>query len=358
MELTQINWTEGDRLFFKFRKGEKDRDSLRSSLVKNISLHYSVSKGSSRNSASSSVPLFLSISDVYYNEEEIGFFLDLDEILDFDDLVLTVNSVVVNLRSGVKLIVEMEENYRFADIERDETCLAGFKALESGNRESSEASESFEITLKQENSITMKSTNFGTVNVQSMFPLNQLSFQKPYNLEASSSEELVNIAISRGEYEEWLKLKGDKNWTTLMFVVREACSKLGEIERELKESNAVIREIALKNVSALSNAPSTSFPPPPPADPTCSLHPPNGCGSSQVDSRLALPEKTMRTPVPIKALPSLPLQKDSNLTEVIREMKELFQKVKDVREILTKVPESEIKIALSNKSSVYSLKKA
>ncbi len=356
MDLNQINWIDGDRLFFKFEKGEKDRNSLRSDLVKSISFHYSVSKGSSRNLCVNSVPFYLSVSEVFFNEEEVGFFVDLDEIPDLNDLVLTVNTITVNLRSGIKIVVDVEESYKLSEIERDETCSAGFTSTKSKRKGASEDTEDFEITLKQENSITMKSSKYGNFDAQTVFPLEQIPFQKTCGLEVSNAEELVNIAISKGEYQEWLKIKGEKSWTTLMFAVRDACTKLGEIERELKEANAIIREIALKNASALSNMPNKSFPSPPPTDPMCNLHPPNGWESSQSDNHPVLTEKTMRTPVPIKTLPSLPLQKDSNLTEVIREMKQLFQKVNDVKEILTKVPESEIKIALPNKSSVYALK--
>ncbi len=308
MELIQINWDENENLFLKFGKNEEEKRSILPENVKYINLQYNISRVNDNHYSSKSLPVLTSIKNPYYSENEIGLAIELDEIYNYNDLQIELMNLTIIFNSGKRNQLNIREKFPLSEIFINDACYLGFVNNSLKNKVNTE------ITIKEEKSITIKTS-------------------KPnYNKFSEDSEipgESISITISREEYNEWRKIKGNKSWSSIMYIIREAFNRLNNVDQELKEANAALREIALKN------ADHPLYSPPPLLNP-----PPKGQNDSSEPIRGPPKRKLAANPLSKPLL--LPNKDPHNLdihTAVIREMKEKFQKISNVKEILTEVPE-------------------
>lgn len=338
MELAQVNWDDQSKLFLKFQKGTEDRPLIHSSSVKSVNLRYSFLKGKNRDACVSSEPCLIAVNDIRFTDTEVGVAVELDEMPNVDDVRIKIEELTILLKSGDKLIVDINETYPLAEILVNDACYLDFA------ENIQEENASTEITIKQENSITIKTTNAPrkkknpiTQKNPKLLPMKEIGLQST----AENSGETRLITLSSDEYEEWEKLKGTKNWTTIMCSVREGFVRLSTLEQELKQANAVLREIALKNASALVS-PNLTYngvqmpmtPLPPPIPPSAHLNPPDVQTTAKVPKRILSSSPKALS----ECLSAVPPAELSNLNAVIKEMKEKFQNIANVKDILVKVP--------------------
>jgi hypothetical protein len=317
MELIQVNWDEYEHLFLKFKK---ENEKLNPYNVKRINLQYNIIKIDQNSRALKAPPFWFSTENAYFTEDAVGIAVELEEIQNYDSLQIELIKLKIVYKSGNIEHISINEKFPLAEIFTNDACYLDFPK----DQKIQIPKTSTEITFKQKQSIKITTMDL-------------VDFEKEYHPENKNrdSEELsvvsqdaFPIPISKENYEALMNIKGDKSWSALMFIIRELFVRLNYVEQELRESNATLREVALKNAEALCNRP--NYIPPPPPGPSQLMPPQSAIGPPK--RKLAIGTQTKL----ITDKSSISLQAH---TAVIKEMQEKFVKISNVKELLKKVPE-------------------
>jgi hypothetical protein len=251
----------------------------------------------------------------------MAFSIELDELINIEDLQINFVRIDVFLHSGQKEIISIGRGYYFSEIISDDSCYNNLIENKSNS-----------ISTKRIRNYQKKPQRKKVIDIT-----NNVKTQAIHDIQ-DTTEDKVSITISKSEYDEWKKIKGKKTWTNTFFKIREGFERLQSIEQELKVVNSTLREIALKNATALANpvhyvtAP-TQLHPPPNISPSISTH----------------NNRTLSKSPPINSIQNTNTLQNLNRgfkatqADIIREMKEKFSKIKNVKEMLSRVPEEELK---------------
>ncbi|MFX1427556.1 MAG: hypothetical protein ACFFBE_13960 [Promethearchaeota archaeon] len=132
MELFQVFWDDGKRLFLEFKKDDKENQFLLPEKIKRLSLKFSISKNISQNRFSNQPPYLVSIKKLYYSDESLCFSIDLNEVYGYDDLQIRILRLTVHMYSGQRIEYKFEEKFNVSDIWINEDCYDGFQSIELG----------------------------------------------------------------------------------------------------------------------------------------------------------------------------------------------------------------------------------
>ncbi len=323
MELIQINWDEQENLFLKFKKEPEEIAKFNSDTVNRINLQYKISKIDHNFQALKAPPFWFSTKNLYFSDNAMGIPLELEEIQNINSLQIELIKLKIIYKSGDIEQISINEKFPLENIFTNDACYLDFpkeqKILKSRS--------STEITIKEKKSI--KISTIDLIDYEKQY----LSKKHIENLDDFSliQKEIPPLPISEQNFEALINIKGDKSWSALTFIIRELFVRLNYVEQELKESNATIREIALKNAEALCNRPSIVAPPPP--NPPQLMQP----------TSLGPPKRSLASGSPKNLITDKSSTSLQAHTAVIREMQEKFIKISNIKELLTKVPEEVLK---------------
>ena len=132
MELFQVFWDEGKRLFLEFKKDERENQFLLPEKIKRLNLKFEISKTARQEIFSNQPPYLVSIKKLYYTEEYLCFSIDLDEIYGYDDLQIRILRLTVFMYSGQRIEYTFEEKFNISDIWINEDCYIGFHFIDLG----------------------------------------------------------------------------------------------------------------------------------------------------------------------------------------------------------------------------------
>jgi len=325
MQLLQLCWDERDQnnLLFKFEKDEIEQNDIVEESVEKVQIKFELLKKNDRSLQIIQEPFLISIRDIYFSANILAFSVKLDKLNDLEDLQIRIIRLTIFYYSGQREDIFINKIFQLTEITYDDGQFT--EIMEE------------EIIYEKKTRYSYKRrsvTNKGGYssknrNKPASDSSRAHSFESP--VRAQSGE--LRIPVSKHEFEKWFELKGDKPWDTTLFMVRKGFNKYQELEKDLKAANIALRKIALNKSSAPSapvylQAPpnhsnhSSQLPPyPPKVNKRCSLDNPN--------AQKVLGEK--------KDISLLNKQK-----EVMKEMKEKFERISDVKQLLKKVPEEEL----------------
>ncbi|MFX1377138.1 MAG: hypothetical protein ACFFA0_15135 [Promethearchaeota archaeon] len=130
MELFQVFWDDGKRLFLEFKKDERENQFLLPEKIKRLNLKFEISKNIKQDRFSNQPPYLVSIKKFYYSDEFLCFSIDLNEVYGYDDLQIRILRLTVFLNSGQRIEYTFEEKFKISDIWINEDCYAGFQFID------------------------------------------------------------------------------------------------------------------------------------------------------------------------------------------------------------------------------------
>ena len=133
MELFQVFWDEGKKLFLEFKKDEKENQFLLPEKIKRLNLKFEISKHVKQDRFFNQPPYLVSIKKLYYSDESLCFSIDLNEVYGYDDLQIRIVKLTVYLNSGQRIEYQFEEKFNISDIWINEDCYADFQYIDLGN---------------------------------------------------------------------------------------------------------------------------------------------------------------------------------------------------------------------------------
>lgn len=321
MELVQVNWDENADLFLKFQKDQDEIERIQPENIKNISVQYNLYKKA--NSLQKSPPFWFSTRKTFFSNDLMGVAIELEEIHNTGDVLIDLLSISIKYNSGKKEIFHINEEFPLEEIFIDSECYLDFPKPESKFNGSKN-----KITIKQKQSIKISTMELSDIKKISLLENNKSKQPIILNKDRVNSSDIITIDTINDP----TSLSEIRDLPALMFIMRETFSRLNIVEQELRETNATLREVALRNAEALSK---NSFSTHPSIPNQPSLVPPPSV-NAQPQRKLALG--------PPKSINSNSSSKSVQIrTEVIREMKSKFQNISDVKELLQKVPEDILK---------------
>jgi len=285
MELFQVFWDEGKRIFLEFKKDEHENQLLLPEKIKRVNLKFEISKEIRKDLFSNQPPYLVSIKKLYYSDEHLCFSIDLDEIYGYDDLQIRILRLTVLMYSGQRIEYKFEEKFNISDIGINEDCYAGFQFID----------------------LSIKKNQHNTFTREKVFQEVKTDFNNEKRESTVIYEKNSIKSISVDE--------------SIITMISESNRTLKTIENHLKNLNMTLQNMRLGNFSY--GAPARL---------------PNSSSESGIE-RLRVPTK----PVLIQS------QMSSSKLMVIKEMKTLFQQNVEkneffnVKEILKPLTEEELK---------------
>jgi hypothetical protein len=285
MELFQVFWDEGKRLFLEFKKEENENQFLLPEKIKRLNLKFEISKAIKQNLFSNQPPYLVSIKKLYYSDEHLCFSINLDEIYGYNDLQIRILRLTIFLNSGQRIEYKFEEKFNISDIGINEDCYAGLQFIDLG------------IKKNQHNTFTREKV-FQEVKTD-------FNNEKRESTVIYEKNSIKSISVDE----------------SIISMISESNRTLKNIENHLKNLNMTLQNIPVGNFSY--------------AGPT---RLPNSSLESGIE-RISVPTK----PALIQS------QMSSGKLMVIKEMKTIFQQniekneIFNVKEILKPLTEEELK---------------
>lgn len=335
MQLLQLCWEDQNRLLFKFQKDRDECQRLLPDTVKSMNLKFELLKVNERAPNIIQQPFLMSIKNIHFSANLFAFSIELDKLNDIENLKIKIIRLTIFYYSGDRDEIFINKSFQLSEIMYDDG--ESFEVMEEEVVYETKTRYSY----KKKTSINKKSDSnsetHSNENLQAKTSSRKIIKNRPRSSDISKNKR--KISISDSEYHKWLELKGDKTWDTTLFMVRQGFDELSNLKEEIKELNSTIKQIALNKSSAPTTpvylqAPAGSHGSP------AQLNPPPGSNSSaSVNKRYSLSEaNTTKVFRGEKDHKSMSVQ-----IEIMKEMKEKFESVGDVKELLSKVPEEEIK---------------
>jgi len=289
MELFQVYWDDQKRLFLEFEKAEDEREIFIPENIRYLNIQFEISKLLDQELFHRGDPILLSVKKIYYTYDLLSFPIDMDEFRGTDDLQIKLIQLIIQLHTGHKIEYNFAEKIRLSDLWINEDCYDGYQFEDLNSKKSMKS------TIKREKLIQEIQTDYRN-NIQ----------KKKIVIEKESIENISDIGADK---------------SSLISVIRENNQTLNVIANELKNLTAV-----LKNVSFNGGGPYLSQDSP--------IRTNNLSGIERIKSPPSRPA-LVAGGSPAKVM-------------VIREMKEVFQKVTEnnsefnIRRILKPMSEEEL----------------
>ncbi|MFW9942710.1 MAG: hypothetical protein ACFFFT_16860 [Candidatus Thorarchaeota archaeon] len=285
MELFQVFWDEGKRLFLEFKKDENEDQFLLPEKIKRLNLKFEISKAIKQDLFSNQPPYLVSIKKLYYSDEHLCFSIDLNEIYGYNDLQIRILRLTVFLSSGQRIEYKFEEKFNISDIGINEDCYAGFQFID----------------------LSMKKSQHSTFTREKVFQEVKTDFN---NEKRESTVIYEKNSIKSVSVDE-----------SIISMISESNKTLKKIENHLKNLNLTLQNMPVGNISY--GVPTRL---------------PNSSSEPSIE-RIKIPTK----PALIQS------QMSSSKLMVIKEMKTIFQQnidkneIFNVKEILKPLTEEELK---------------
>ena len=289
MELFQVYWDDQKRLFLEFEKAEDEREIFVPENIRYLNIQFEISKLLDQEIFRRGDPVLLSIKKIYYTYDLLSFPIELDEFRGSDDLQIKLIQLIIQLHTGHKLEYNFSEKIKLSDLWINEDCYDGyqFEDLNSKKRVKS--------TIKREKLIQEIQTDYKNKTQKKKIVIEKESFESVSNIEVDKS--------------------------SLISIIRENNQTLNVIANELKNLTSVLKQVSLNGGGAYI---SHSLP---------------------VRSNDAAGIERIKRP---PSRPGLVAGGSPAKVMVIREMKEIFQKVTEsnsefnIRKILKPMTEDEL----------------
>ena len=287
MELFQVYWDDQRNLFLEFEKNEKEKELFIPNNIKYINIQFELWKIVNDDLLYKEPPLLISIKKLYHSNDFLSFPIDFDEFLRADDIKLKILKLTIFLCDGRKIEYKLGEKIDLSNIYVNEDCYEGY-VLEDLNQRGS-----FKQSFTHEKVTETIFTDF------------------------KNKQERKTIVIEKK------KVENVTSNNELLEMIRESNESLKTIANELKNLTAVLENLSLSGIQAPMLSP-----------------PPN------VKSSNSTPITRIKKP-PSK-MPMLQGPISSAKVQVIREMKEMFNKVKsngdkfNIKSILKPMSEKEL----------------
>ena len=332
MQLLQLCWEDQNKLLFKFRKDQDEIDRLVPDSIKSMNLKFELLKVNERAPNIIQEPFLLSIKKFHFSTNILIFSIELDKLNNIEDLKIRVIRLAIYYYSGDREEIIINKSFQLSEILFDDGEF--FEVLEE------------EVVYETKTRYSYKKKTSVNKSSQARRKTNhKLMEESPSKIIKSSVDSnnregaLRRIKISESEFQKLLEIKGDKTWDTTFFMIRKGFRELNELKQEVKELNSTIKQIALNKSSAHANPVYLQAPPGSYGTPSQLSPPPSANTATSVNTKYSL-NSTNTTKVfrGEKDPKSMSVQ-----IQIMKEMKEKFEKVSDVKELLNKVPEDEIK---------------
>lgn len=299
MELFQVHWDDHKRLFLEFEKEEDEREIFIPENIRYINLQFEISKLLDQGLFRRGDPILLSIKKVYYTYDMLSFPIDMDEFRGTDDLQIKLIQLVIQLHTGDKLEYNFAERIKLSDLWINEDCYDGYHFEDLNSKKSVKS------TIKREKLIKEIQTDY------------------------KNNTQKKKVVIEKESIERVSDFETDKS--SLISVIRENNQTLNVIANELKNLTTVLKQVSLNEGGTflLHNSP---------------VRRDNAPGI----------ERIMRPP----SRPALVAGGSPAKVMVIREMKEIFQKVTEnnaefsIQKILKPMSEDELKSLTLNEETL------
>jgi hypothetical protein len=345
MELMQLCWDEAHQgnLLFKFGIDEEEREEINSETVKSMNLKFELAKRHERSPNIIQEPFLISIKQFHISANLLVFTVELDKLSGLEDLQINVIRLTIFYYSGIKEEIFINQTFQLSEISYSDGEIIEYMEEEVIYEEKTSKKVSKKVTRTR-----VSKNNSQSSKTQQKSKSNSRNRSRIVSRSSKSTSNKKKIPVSKHEYEQWKELKGDRTWDTTLYMVREKFDKVQELEKELKQANNALRQIALNK----SSAPQQAYLSPPPGEngSTPQLSgPPENSSSQNSSTQMSTPpdvnrKHSLEDPNADKVLQE---QKDSRTMsgqiEVMREMKEKFEGVSDIKELLSKVPDDELK---------------
>ncbi|MHA2393713.1 MAG: hypothetical protein ACXAEX_17390 [Promethearchaeota archaeon] len=132
MELFQVFWDDGKKLFLEFKKDKRENQLLLPEKIKRLNLKFEISKSIRQDIFPNQPPYLVSIKKIYYSDEYLCFSIDLNEIYGYEDLQIRILRLTVFLNSGQRIEYTFQEKFNISNIWINEDCYAGFQFIDLG----------------------------------------------------------------------------------------------------------------------------------------------------------------------------------------------------------------------------------
>jgi len=331
MQLLQLYWEDQNRLLFKFKKDHDDMDRLLPDNIKSMNIKFELLKINERAPNIIQEPFLLSIKDFHFSANLIAFSIELDKLNNIENLKINVIRLTIYYYSGDREEIFINKSFQLSEILYDDGD--SFEIMEEEVVYETKTRYSY----KKKTSVNKQSKTSSNKSLHNNVSSNNIIKRSIGSSSHNKNKRKINI--SESEYQNWLEIKGDKTWNTTLFMVRKGFCELQELKEEVKELNSTIKQIAL-NKSSSPSSPVYLQAPPGTSSPASQLNPPPGSKSPpSVNKKYSLDEaNTTKVFRDEKDPKSMNVQ-----IEIMREMKEKFENVSDVKELLSKVPDEEKK---------------
>ena len=116
MELMQLFWKDQNRLIFKFKKDEEEREKFIPENVKNINIKYELLKKEKRAQYIIQEPFLISIKNLYFSANIITFSIKLGRLYDLNNLQINIIRLTVFYYSGNKEDIFVNKVFQLSEI--------------------------------------------------------------------------------------------------------------------------------------------------------------------------------------------------------------------------------------------------
>ena len=106
MELFQIFWDDGHKLFLEFKKNEEEQLLFLPETIKRLTLQFEISNQAIFHKQP---PYLISIKRLYHSTESLSFSIELDELVNIDELQIKILRVTIFLSSDQRFQYYFEE---------------------------------------------------------------------------------------------------------------------------------------------------------------------------------------------------------------------------------------------------------
>ena len=330
MQLLQLLWEDQNKLFFKFKKDERDREELLPEKIKSINIKYELSKKEERAPYLIQEPFLVSIKNFHFSANIFSFSIQLDALSELNKLQINIIRLTFFHYSGDREEIFINKIYQLSEISYNDGDLIEITEEELVYETKTRYS------VKKQSLNKPRSQKIKQQSISNNRALEKKQINNTRNITKAPPKNMT-ISISYSEYKEWFKIKEDKSWDTTFFIVRNGYKKMKQLEREIRTLNSTIRKIALKNTASPATPIYLQAPPNMIGLPN-HLNPPEDVIPSRNINNHSLNEanaqKVLRNEKNTRAL--------SGQIQIMKEMKEKFNNVNNVKELLSKVPKEEL----------------
>lgn len=124
MELFQVFWDDQKKLFLEFKKEDNEKHVYLPNNIKRLNLQFEISK---EEVFYKEPPYLISIKKVYHSNDTFAFTVDLDLINNLEDLQIKILRLHIFLNSGQRIEHSFEERFKISEIEYNDDCYIGFE---------------------------------------------------------------------------------------------------------------------------------------------------------------------------------------------------------------------------------------